>query len=183
MLVTLHENTVPNIKNTWFVTHILYIVTHSIFFKKIIIHKHMVFMLIRFFGNTTHYKITQTRNLNNHWKLYWLWEETIILLITWCVHNDTILERKCTYIVMEGTCCLCTIFLKRMSVLLDMLWVPLAWLQWASAPPNNATVAQLAVHWSLFSLSLHSRLPHKTTRSRRRLRAVWRPAEGALYAI
>ncbi|KAG2650713.1 hypothetical protein PVAP13_1NG199595 [Panicum virgatum] len=40
-----------------------------------------------------------------------------------------------------------------MSVLLDMLWVPLPWLQWASAPPNNATVAQLAVHWSLFSLS------------------------------
>ena len=42
---------------------------------------------------------------------------------------------------MEGTCCLCTIFLKKMSILLDMLWVPLAWLQWASAPPNNATVA------------------------------------------
>ena len=53
---------------------------------------------------------------------------------------------------MEGTCCLCTIFLKRMSELLDMLWVPLAWLQWASAPPNNATVAQLAVHWSPLSL-------------------------------
>ena len=54
---------------------------------------------------------------------------------------------------MDGTSCLCTIFLKKMSTLLDMLWVPLAWLQWASAPPNNATVAQLAVHWSLFSLS------------------------------
>ena len=53
---------------------------------------------------------------------------------------------------MEGTCCLCTIFLKKMSILLDMLWVPLSWLQWASAPPNNATVAQLSVHWSLLSL-------------------------------
>ena len=42
---------------------------------------------------------------------------------------------------MEGTCCLCTIFLKKMSILLDMLWVPLAWLQWAPAPPNNAIVA------------------------------------------
>ena len=51
------------------------------------------------------------------------------------------------------------IFEKDVSILLGILWVPLAWLQWASAPPNNATVAQLAVHWSLFSLSLSSLPP------------------------
>jgi len=31
-----------------------------------------------------------------------------------CTYNDMILERKCTYIAMEGTSCLCTIFFKRM---------------------------------------------------------------------
>ena len=83
---------------------------------------------------------------------------------------------------MEGTCCLCTIFLKKMSTLLDMLWVPLAWLQWAPAPPNNATVALLAGHWSLF-FSLFTLAVHKTTSCRWRFSAVWRPAKGALYAI
>ena len=82
---------------------------------------------------------------------------------------------------MEGTCCLCTIFLKKMSILLDMLWVPLAWLQWALAPPNIATVAQLVVHGVFSPSSLPP--PSQTARSRRRLRAVWRPAKGALYAI
>ena len=98
MLVTHHKNIFRNIKNTWFVTHILSIVTHSCFSKKNILFLHMVYNVdMIFFGNMTHYKITQNRNLNNHWKLYWLWEETIILLITWCIHNDTILERKCIY--------------------------------------------------------------------------------------
>ena len=63
------------------------------------------------------------------------------------------------------------IFEKDVSILLDILWVPLAWLQWAPAPPNNATVALLAGHWSLF-FSLHSRLLHKTTSCRWRLSAV-----------